>query len=153
LKGQNVYLFVWFIVQNLCLFKGVPSERGDGVTPNNRKFYYFWFKIFRILRKFLKFLKFFKKFIKKFSSPPKSLLPRNTPVFIELTRKPTQLIASFQARILLRGRAHSVDKNPKRVRPIRPFFSSYDHFTEFSAYHRILWKKFQQWISIWNFLQ
>jgi len=35
-------------------------------------------------------------------------------------------------------RAHSIDNNPKRVRAIGPFFSSYGHFTEFSAYHMIL---------------
>jgi hypothetical protein len=31
------------------------------------------------------------------------------------------------------GRTHNVDRNPKRTRAIRPFFSSYSHFTEFSA--------------------
>jgi hypothetical protein len=32
---------------------------------------------------------------------------------------------SVQAHILLIGRAHSVDKNPKRSHAIRPFFSRY----------------------------
>jgi hypothetical protein len=49
----------------------------------------------------------------------------------------SQMISSFQAHILFIGRTHSIDKNAKRVRAIEPFFSSYDHFTEFSVYHRM----------------
>jgi hypothetical protein len=45
------------------------------------------------------------------------------------------------ALILFIGRIHSVDKNPKRICPTRPFFSSYRHFTKFPAYHRKILSK------------
>ncbi len=61
-----------------------------------------------------------------------------TPI-LPLTRKPhPQLIHSVSAHTFLIGKIHRVGKNPERVRPIMLFFSTYDHFTEFSAYCSIL---------------
>lgn len=57
------------------------------------------------------------------------------------------MVISLQAHILFIVRVHSVGKSPKRFRTIGPFFSSYVHFTDFSAYQRILSKTLQQGIS------
>jgi hypothetical protein len=54
-----------------------------------------------------------------------------------LTREPPQLILSVWAHILLIGGAHSVDKNPKRIRPIAALIPNYSRFTELLAYDKV----------------
>jgi len=69
-----------------------------------------------------------------------------------LTREPPQLIRSVWAHILLIGRAHSVDKNPKRIRAIAALIQRYSRFTELLAYHKVCTEKSNDDISIWNFV-
>ncbi len=72
--------------------------------------------------------------------------------YIRLTREPPQLIRSVWAHILLIGRAHSVDKNPRRIRAIAAFIPSYSCFTELLAYDKVCTDKSNEDISTWNFV-
>jgi hypothetical protein len=69
-----------------------------------------------------------------------------------LTRELHQLRPSFWAHILLIDRAHSVDKNPKRIRTIAALIQSYSHFTELLAYDKVCTEKSNDDILTWNFV-
>ncbi len=60
---------------------------------------------------------------------------------LKLTRESIQLITSGRARILLIIRVHTLDKNSKRIRAIRPFVFSYDDFTEFPVLLQYITRK------------
>ncbi len=46
--------------------------------------------------------------------------------------------------------AHSVDKNPKRIRAIAALIPSYSRFTELLAYDKVCTQKSNDDISTWN---
>jgi hypothetical protein len=67
-----------------------------------------------------------------------------------LTREPSQLINADFAYIFPICRGHYAKKNPKRVCAHDAYFEGYDHFTDFSAYGKVLTKKSNDEILIWN---